>query len=180
MELLARSVGSSERTLRRAVNEGTLRGTRLSPRVLRMTPAERGYVRRSWPLLATLRAALRTEPNVRFAALFGSAARGDDTESSDIDLLVSMRDASLERVADLSEKLSEATGRRVDVVRLEDTASSPSLLADALEEGRPLVDREDRWAELLREKEHLQGTARRAQRRRTRDALQGIDRLLSA
>ncbi len=41
-----------------------------------MSLSEREYVRRSWRLLSTLRAALRTEQNVRFALLFGSVARG--------------------------------------------------------------------------------------------------------
>ena len=86
--------------MRRAVSQGTLRGTRSAPRALQLSPSEKRYIRRSWPLLATLRAILRTEQNVRFALLFGSAARGTDTPASDIDMLVEMRDSSLERMID--------------------------------------------------------------------------------
>lgn len=75
---LAHDIGVSERTLRRAVNDGTLRGSRPSPRSLDLPLSERSYARRAWPLLAALRTALRTEPNVRFALLFGSAATGED------------------------------------------------------------------------------------------------------
>src|SRR3954468_5666025 len=115
--LLAPEVGVNERTLRRAVNEGTLKGNRLSPRRLKLPASDKAYVRSHWDLLSRLREALRTEPNVRFALLFGSAARGDDTEESDVDLLVEMRDPLL--TIDLAIKLREVLGRNVDVVALE-------------------------------------------------------------
>ena len=41
-------------------------------------------------LVADLRRALRTEPNVRLAVLYGSLARGDEDAGSDLDLLVSL------------------------------------------------------------------------------------------
>ena len=74
LDMLAHELGVSGRTLRRAVNEGTLRATRPSPRTLEIPLSERVYVRRHWTLLAKLRAFLRTERNVRFAMLFGSTA----------------------------------------------------------------------------------------------------------
>jgi predicted nucleotidyltransferase len=137
------------------------------------------YVRRSWPLLASLRQALRTERNVRFALLFGSGARGDDTPHSDLDLLVEMRDPALERVVDLSAKLEGLLGRRVDVLPIEDAEGNPPLLADAVAEGRVLVDREHRWAELRNRRGILVQQARRRDRRRIREALAGIDRFLA-
>src|SRR5271165_1720836 len=94
--LLAEEVGVDERTLRRAVGLGTLRGNRSTPRKLELSLSEREYVRRSWGLISTLRAALRTEQNVRFALLFGSAAIGTDTSASDVDVLVDLGDASFE------------------------------------------------------------------------------------
>lgn len=142
---LAQKVGVSERTLRRAVNEGTLRGKRLSPRRLTLSVAEMEYVREHWDLLAQLREALRTEPNVRFALLFGSTARGDDTEESDVDLLVEMRDDSLVRLLDLALKLEPLLGKEVQVISFDDAQSNPMLLADAAHEGRVIVDRENRW-----------------------------------
>ena len=107
LTLLAEEVGVNERTLRRAASRGDAsRGIRPTPRKLELPLQEREYVRRSWGLLATLRTALRTEQNVRFALLFGSAATGMDTPGSDVDVLVDLRDASFERVVDLSTKLT--------------------------------------------------------------------------
>lgn len=177
LALLARQVGANERTLRRAFNDGTLRAERPTPRKLKLGAAEKQYLRRSWKLLATLRKALRTEQNVRFALLFGSAARGDDSEESDLDLIVEMRDASSIRIVDLELKLEGLLGRRVDVLALEDASANPVLLAEAVAEGRPIVDREDRWAQLSSEAEALDRHARRHLRERSRQALAGIDRL---
>lgn len=175
---LAGEVGVNERTLRRAVNEGTLRGHRPSPRVLELTLSERLYVRRRWPLIAKLRAALRTEHNVRFAMLFGSAARGDDTEGSDVDVIADLQDSSLDRVLDLSLKLEEASGRSVDVVDLEDAEDDPTFLAMALEDGRVLVDRESTWPELRRREAALRRRGRKLDAARKRSALERIDRFL--
>jgi predicted nucleotidyltransferase len=180
LALLAKEVGVNERTLRRAVDEGTLRGRRLSPRRLELSLAERGYVRRSWRLLAALRRALRTEQNARFALLFGSVAAGADTADSDIDVLVDLRDGSLERVADLNTKLSVATGRSVDVVRLKDAEGEPSFLADVLVYGRVLVDRDGLWPRLREREPQLDRCGRQEDGRRTRSALAGIDGLIGA
>jgi uncharacterized protein len=177
--ILATDVGASERTLRRAVNQGTLRAARPTPRKLDISTLERKYIRRSWPLLAKLRAVLRTEQNVRFALLFGSAARGDDAPGSDVDLLVEMREPSLDRIVDLGAKIEAQLGRRVDILTREEAEASQHLLADAAAEGRVLVDREARWAGLRDEAASLRQRARRREQRRTREALDGIDRLLA-
>jgi len=136
-------------------------------------------VLRRWQLLANLRQALRTEQNLRFALLFGSAARGDDSEGSDVDLIVEMRDAALVRVVDLELKLEDLLGRRVDVLTLEDASASPVLLAEALKEGRPAVDREGRWIQLRSEADAMDRRAERHLRERGRRALAGVDRLLA-
>lgn len=177
--LLADQIGANERTLRRALSEGTLRAERPTPRKLKISAAEKQYLRRSWKLLAALRAALRTEQNVRFALLFGSAARGEDSAASDIDLLVEMRDPSLARIADLGGKLEALLDRRVDVLTLDDARGSSRLLAQALVEGRVLVDRENRWPALRDEAGALQRRAREGTRRARRRALEGIDRMLA-
>lgn len=177
LSLLAKQVGASERTLRRAVNEGTLRGKRLSPRRLKLSAAEKDYVLKRWGLLAQLRLALRTEPNVRFALLFGSAARGEDSEGSDVDLLVEMRDSSLVRLADLELKLERLLGRRVEVIALDDAQENPLLLAEAAREGRVIVDREGRWASFSAEDERFEQRVSSEYRSRKRRALAGIDRL---
>lgn len=177
--LLAEEVGVNERTLRRAVNEGTLRASRPSPRKLKLSLSERQYVRRSWSLLSALRAALRTQPNVRFALLFGSVAAGTDTPASDLDVLVDLRDPSLDQVADLGAKLTAMVGRRVDVVRLSDAEAEPALLADLVAEGRVLVDREKIWPRLRRRQAGMQRHARQDETLRAQAALAGIDRLLA-
>jgi len=179
LDLLAGDLGVNERTLRRAVNGGTLRARRPSPRRLEIPAAEKRYARRAWPLLASLRAALRTESNVRFALLFGSAARGNDQPGSDVDLLVEMRDHSFDRVADLSAKLERLTGRRIDVTPIQNAEAAPGLLANAVAEGRVLVDRNERWRGLRKREGALRRSAHRGDKRRRKAALAAIDRMLA-
>jgi predicted nucleotidyltransferase len=93
---LARQIGVPERTLRRAAGQGLIRGERLSERRFRTTLREEAYLRRHWPLLSALRGALRTEPDLRLAVLFGSLATGNGAERSDVDLLVSLREEGAE------------------------------------------------------------------------------------
>jgi predicted nucleotidyltransferase len=178
LETLAKEVGVSERTLRRAANEGTLRTRRPTPRRLEISPAERAYVRRSWPLLSELRRVLRTEPNIRFALLFGSTARGEDTKTSDVDLVVQIREGGLDRTIDLQLKLGRALGREVDVVALEDAKDNLSLLAEIVSEGRVVIDRDQCWPPLRSHEAALRRAAEQAKRRRTKEALAGIDRML--
>lgn len=180
LALLAESVGVNERTLRRAVGQGTLRAARRTPRTLELPLSERQYVRRSWWLLSALRIALRTEQNVRGAFLFGSAATGADSPTSDVDMLVDLRDPSLERVVDLSARLTATIGRPVDVVRLEDAEAEPWFLADVVAEGRVLVDRDELWSRLRRRAANLRRRGQQREEKRAQDALAGIDRLLAA
>jgi predicted nucleotidyltransferase len=106
--------------------------------------------------LAHLRALLRTEPNVSFAALYGSEANGTATPGSDIDLLVALRHDDVIRLADLSGRLSRALERDVQTVRLDDARRTPALLADVLSQGRVLVDRDGTWPRLGREASRVQ------------------------
>jgi hypothetical protein len=75
---------ADQRTLRRAVALGTVRYAKLSPRRVELAAGEEEYLRRHWGLLGSLPSALGTEPNMRFAAVFGSVARGEDDADSDI------------------------------------------------------------------------------------------------
>ena len=179
LDLLAKELGVSGRTLRRAVNEGTLRATRPSPRILEMPVGESVYARRRWPRPGKLRSALRTERNVRFALLFGSAARGEDTERSDVDVIVSLRDSSFIRALDLQAKLEEAIGRQVDVTLLEDAEMDATFLAIAIEDGRVLVDRESVWSRLRRREAALRRRGQVEDEARKRRALASADRFLA-
>ena len=180
LDFLAQQVGASSRTLRRAVNEGTLRGERISPRQLKLSAAEKDYVIRRWHLLAQLRAALRTEPSVRLAVLFGSSARGDDTGASDLDLMVELRDASLARTVDLELKLERLLGRKVDLLPLAEAESNPLLFAEALREGRVIVDRGEGWSDLRSQAARSEPRIGAQARRRSRRAVAGIEELLAS
>jgi predicted nucleotidyltransferase len=137
LRTLARHLDVPERTLRRAAAEELIRGRRTRPRRFETS---------LWPLLRELRAALRTEPNVRLAVLFGSQATGAGVERSDVDVLVVLGDPSAARVAELAGRLEPRLGRDVQLVRLQDAERTPSLMVDVLEHGRVLVDRDGRWA----------------------------------
>ncbi len=90
-----------------------------------------------------------------------------------------MRDSSLVRVVDLELKLEGLLEREVDVLSVEDAEAGPLLFAEALREGRVIVDREGRWAELGSQAEKLARRARRQERARGRRALAEVDRLLA-
>jgi predicted nucleotidyltransferase len=162
--MLAAELEIPERTLRRAAGEGLLRGKRLSARRFRTTLREEAYLRSHWPLVSELRSALRTEPNVALAVLFGSVADGTDHQRSDVDLLVTLRNDSVARLADLAGRLSDHTGRSVQLVRLADGLASPPLMADVLERGRVLCDREHVWPEMISQAERWRRRARHVSR----------------
>jgi predicted nucleotidyltransferase len=162
LAMLAQAVGTSERTLRRAANRGTIRAIRRSPRRLLVTSSEHEYMRRRWPLLSVLIQELRTLPNVRLAMLFGSIARGDDGLKSDLDVLVKLRSDGVRERAQVAERLEAASGRSVQLVSLEDALSAPSLLAEALRDGRVLVDREASWPRLNRREPEIRRQAEQA------------------
>src|SRR5215216_5077000 len=91
LDALAREVGVHGRTLRRAAGRGLLRASRRGLRTVVLPAHERSYVRSHWSLLRALLEALRKQPNVRLSVLYGSVARGEGGDDSDLDLLVSFR-----------------------------------------------------------------------------------------
>jgi predicted nucleotidyltransferase len=144
---LARELGTTDRTLRRLAEVGTIGGGRRSLR--RALPDEAAYLRDHWQLLSTLRAALRTEPKVMAALLFGSVAAGTDTPASDLDLIVALDgEPTLRELLQLRERIATKVGRRVDLFNLADLQAEPERLAPIVAEARPVVDRAAVWPRL--------------------------------
>jgi len=141
--------------LRRYVHEGLLRGERRSRQEVRLPYSEERYLQRHWGLLSRLRRALRTEHSVRLAVLFGSTATGDDRPDSDVDLLIVHSSGDPEGIVRLRRRLQQRIDRPVHLTLLEDAERSPSLLADALAEGRAIVDREAIWPRLHRQRRRV-------------------------
>jgi uncharacterized protein len=151
----AKRVGCSERTLRRYINGGLLRGRRVAGGQLELSHAEEAYLRGHWTLFSKLMAVLRTERDVRLAVLFGSTATGEDTPISDVDLLIVHRRTEVMVQVDLRMRLRRALGTPVDVVMLEQAEAQPPLLADVLREGRVLIDRDDLWGDLQQRRDEI-------------------------
>ncbi len=103
-----------------------------APRGLPDTPIGRRLRRRRKALIEA--AERRGAKNIR---LFGSVARGDDSESSDVDLLVDLDDSvGLLSLIGLERELGELIGRRVDVVPA--ASLKPTLVPRVLAEAIPL------------------------------------------
>lgn len=173
---IATRLGADERTVRRAAERGAVRVRRPGPRSLEMEPGELAYLEGHWGLLTALTRAFRTEPNVSLAVLYGSAARGDDRASSDIDLLVRFRDDAGASTSSLARRLERRLRRPVDVARCSRVrAEAPFLLLQVVDEGRVLVDRGDHWASLFAARETIARASRRqlaSSRAEAFDALQ--------
>lgn len=175
---LAADLGAQERTLRRAVSQGALRASRSGPRRLALAPGERDYLRTHWPLISELRRALRTEQDVRLAVLYGSLARGDEDEGSDLDLLVSLAGDRPSAAFKLASRLGGIIGRRVDIARLERIeAKAPLLLDRVLDEGRVLIDRDGQWDRLCERRSAIRARGRRHHRRQMAGAAQAIEEM---
>ena len=178
---LADELGVDARTLRRVASDGTIRCERIGSRRQRVSEDERRYAAEHWPLLSALRRALRTEPNVRLAVVYGSVARGDDTHDSDLDLLVSLREDRADAAVKLAVRLERAVGREVDLARLnriQDTA--PLLLLKAIDEGRVALDRDSEWTRLKGRRSEIARRAHRVHEARRQRARTSVRELLAA
>jgi predicted nucleotidyltransferase len=160
---LAVDLSTTDRTLRRAFAEGLIHGERPSPRTVDLPLSERVYLTAAWPLLAELRAGLRTEPSVRLAVLFGSQARGDARPASDIDLLVRTKEGA--RLREVVPRLEAKVGRSLHAVTVTEAQRSPLLLAEVLRDGRVLIDRDDAWPDLMRSRSRVERDARLERKR---------------
>lgn len=177
LDLFAREVAVTGRTLRRAAARGLVRSERPSARKLFLPASERAYLRRHWTLLAGLVRVLRTQPNVRLAVLFGSLARGEGRAESDLDILVHLRDDDYLVRADLIDRLAATSGRSVQLVSLDQTEEAPLLFADILRDGRVLVDRDRDWPRLKHRERAIARRAREEDERFERAAWATVDSL---
>lgn len=174
LSVAAESVGCSERTLRRCLNDGLLRGRRVARRQLELSRAEEEYLTRHWELLSKLRTVLRTERAARMVVLFGSTAVGDDEDVSDVDLLVVHDDPGPRSLARLQMRMRRVLERSVDVVGLEQAEEMPTLLADILREGRVLIDRDGLWQMLCERRQEIAAAAVREERETARCARETV------
>ncbi len=71
---------------------------------------------------------------VDFCILFGSYARGDASETSDVDLLVSTKISGLQFFG-MIEELREALRKKVDALDIRQLDNNPELLSAILKEG---------------------------------------------
>lgn len=178
IQQLAENLDADERTLRRAVAQGTVRCHRPGPRRVKLLPEEEAYLWDHWDLLSGLKRALRTERDVRLAVLYGSIARGDADAGSDLDLLVTLSHDDPLATMQLALRLGDAVAREVDVARLDRIeANAPLLLARVLDEGRVIVDRDDLWSSLRQRRRAIRARAQRSYRRQMDEAAQAIAEL---
>jgi predicted nucleotidyltransferase len=162
--VLANELGTSDRTLRRLAESGVVRS---SPRASGHHPlpiAEVEWLRDHWRVVSELRRALRSEPSVRAALLFGSVARGTDTPASDIDLVVDLKSVDQMELRELRRRLSSKVRRSIDLFALSDLEAEPELLLPIMSYARPIVDRAGVWKRLAQQRRVLQGRALRRQR----------------
>jgi hypothetical protein len=78
---------------------------------------------------------------VRRASLFGSSARGQDTEGSDIDILVELGEkGGLFTLASLKRELEQETGAEVDLLTF--NSINPLLKEDILKDEFSIYERQ--------------------------------------
>lgn len=78
-------------------------------------------------------------PEVELAVIFGSAARGEATPGSDVDIGVQLKDKSLGVLRRLEVLLARAVRREVELVALDD--SPPLLRFEIARDGKLLLER---------------------------------------
>jgi predicted nucleotidyltransferase len=166
---VAERLGVSERTLRRIGAVGLVRGAREDWRGL--GEGEREWLLAHWGLVGGLREALRTEPNVSMAWIFGSVAKGTDDEGSDIDLVVDLKVADLVSLRGVQRRLEAKLGRAVDIFRQGDLEAEPEILLPLLKQARVVIDREGWWERLEQHRHRLRQRLQALRARRPEWAL---------
>jgi predicted nucleotidyltransferase len=94
-------------------------------------------------MLEAVREVLLASPDVLYALVFGSAARGQLGPASDLDVALEMREGAardLHSLGRLIGRLEAAAGRRVDLVLLDEAA--PPVAYRVFRDGRLVVTRD--------------------------------------
>ena len=92
--------------------------------------------------------------NVQFAYLFGSYANKKQTEKSDVDIALYLKDYNFDAKLSIHHALQRALQKEIDLVVL-NRARNYDLLSDILDEGILLKDSEDDVREMFElQKEH--------------------------
>lgn len=94
-------------------------------------------------MLTTLRRALEAEPDVAYALIFGSSARGTARADSDADIAIELVPGAARDVhalGGLAARLMAAVGRSVDLVLLDE--ATPALAYRIFRDGHLLVERD--------------------------------------
>lgn len=88
--------------------------------------------------------AIRKQDEVQFAYLFGSYARGDEAEGSDVDIAVYFTsfEFDLDRRLALAHILEKAVHKRIDLVVLNEVKNY-DLLKDIIDEGMVIKESRD-------------------------------------
>ena len=128
-----------------------------------MPVVEEEWLRGHWQVVSGLRRALRSEPSVRAALLFGSVAKGTDTPASDIDVIVDMQGDNQMELRGLRRRLARKLGRSIDLFLLSDLEAEPERLLPIVSHARPIVDRVGTWQRLSQQRRVLRGRALRRQ-----------------
>jgi predicted nucleotidyltransferase len=160
---LANELGTSDRTLRRLAEAGVIRSRRRASGHHPVPVVEEEWLRGHWQVVSGLRRALRSEPSVRAALLFGSVAKGADTPASDIDVVVDLQSDNQMKLRGLRRRLARKLGRSIDLFLLSDLEAEPERLLPIMSHARPIVDRVGTWQRLSQQRRVLRGRALRRQ-----------------
>ncbi len=95
-------------------------------------------------VINTLNEKLSHLDGVVFGYLFGSYAKNTQTEVSDVDVALFLKDTSFDNILQINYELSKALKKDVDLLVL-NSAKNMYLLEDVLKEGIVLKDSEKRF-----------------------------------
>lgn len=130
---LARLAGSGILSVEKVGNQKRYRANPQSP----VHDELASIVRKTFGLVGPLREALQPlEARIRAAFVYGSAAKGQDTASSDIDVLIVADDLSYAEAMTVLHPLDESLGRTVNP-----TIYTPSELRKRIDSGSSFVTR---------------------------------------